>query len=427
MYNINSGPGPFRRWLAFRFCELTQREIEYIALSRDTTETDLKQRREIRNRSVVYLNQSAVTAAIEGRVLIIEGIEKCERNVLPVLNNLLENREMTLDDGRLLVSSDRYDHLLKLYGEVQLKQMNLVRVHPNFKVIALGLPVPKFPGNPLDPPLRSRFQARDIPPLSVETYFHLLVTKFQTVAVNIIRNLLTLVESLRTIESGSKDLLPKLPYFPPFGIFSIIHLHSLYPQTELISFLHRVYPFYLVCDDVERNAIENVFQKQGFVKKESKYPYKLLAISSHSSQTLPSSTVVYYLSLEFVSLTNSKFSINVHSGSGYSSFSKRIFRDQPQLYEIATPLFIEMSYHHHLLVDMLQDHSIEVDMCVIGPKGCGKSVLIHNFANWLGYQANQVQVIHLYKDMTSRDLLQRSNLYFFFFLNHLKIIFFFND
>ena len=29
----------------------------------------------------------------------------------------------------------------------------------DFRVIALGLPVPQFPGFPLDPPLRSRFQA----------------------------------------------------------------------------------------------------------------------------------------------------------------------------------------------------------------------------------------------------------------------------
>ncbi len=30
-------------------------------------------------------------------------------------------------------------------------------------VVALGLPVPRFPGTPLDPPLRSRFQARVVP------------------------------------------------------------------------------------------------------------------------------------------------------------------------------------------------------------------------------------------------------------------------
>lgn len=39
--------------------ELTKREVEYIALSRDTTETDLKQRREIRGGSAFYLDQAS--------------------------------------------------------------------------------------------------------------------------------------------------------------------------------------------------------------------------------------------------------------------------------------------------------------------------------------------------------------------------------
>jgi len=51
---------------------------------------------------------------VEGRVLILEGVEKAERNVLPVLNNLLENREMHLEDGRFLVPAGRYDKLLKV-------------------------------------------------------------------------------------------------------------------------------------------------------------------------------------------------------------------------------------------------------------------------------------------------------------------------
>lgn len=49
-----------------------------------------------------------------GRVLVLEGIEKAERNVLPVLNNLLENREMHLEDGRLLIPAERYDKLLQV-------------------------------------------------------------------------------------------------------------------------------------------------------------------------------------------------------------------------------------------------------------------------------------------------------------------------
>ncbi|KAH1005033.1 hypothetical protein HUJ04_006106 [Dendroctonus ponderosae] len=117
-------PGPRKRILAMQYIELTNREHEYVALSRDTTESDLKQRREIVGGTAKYFDQSAVKAAIEGRILVLEGVEKAERNVLPVLNNLLENREMHLEDGRLLIPADRYDKLLEewqieLTGQVE--------------------------------------------------------------------------------------------------------------------------------------------------------------------------------------------------------------------------------------------------------------------------------------------------------------------
>lgn len=57
--------------------------------SQDTTESDLKQRREIIGGSALYIDQAPVRAALEGKVLILDGIEKAERNVLPTLNNLL--------------------------------------------------------------------------------------------------------------------------------------------------------------------------------------------------------------------------------------------------------------------------------------------------------------------------------------------------
>ena len=56
-------------------------------------------------------------AAINGRVLILDGVEKVERNVLPLLNNLLENNEMQLNDGRYLVAPERFDLLLEVRGQ----------------------------------------------------------------------------------------------------------------------------------------------------------------------------------------------------------------------------------------------------------------------------------------------------------------------
>lgn len=111
-----------------------------------------------------------MNAAIHGRVLVLEGLEKVERNVLPVLNNLLENREMQLEDGSFLVAPDRFDRLLETHDRAHLTEtLRLIRVHDGFRVIALGVPVPPFPGNPLDPPLRSRFQARHVDRVRVKT------------------------------------------------------------------------------------------------------------------------------------------------------------------------------------------------------------------------------------------------------------------
>ena len=66
--------------------------------------------------------QCSVRAALEGRVLVLDGIEKAERNVLPVLNNLLENREMQLEDGRFIVAPQRYDKLLMVGGASDVGQ-----------------------------------------------------------------------------------------------------------------------------------------------------------------------------------------------------------------------------------------------------------------------------------------------------------------
>ena len=146
-------PGPLRRQLAMAYCEMAGREVEIVTLTQDTTESDLKQRREIVQRTALFNDQAPVRAAMHGRILILDGLDKAERNVLPTLNNLLENREMALADGRFL--TNRSDALEK--GD-----HNLVHVHPQFRVIALGVPVPRFAGFPLDPPLRSRFQVRAI-------------------------------------------------------------------------------------------------------------------------------------------------------------------------------------------------------------------------------------------------------------------------
>ncbi|UZJ54566.1 hypothetical protein CBS101457_003886 [Exobasidium rhododendri] len=160
-----SQPGSYARRLALTFAALLQLPVEHVALHRDIGEAELLQTRNLeKGGNLSYTDGPVVRAMKTGGILILEGVERAERNVLPLLNNILENREQDLPDGTSLVPASRL-HAAQMEEAVKTghKASNTSRfqaVDPNFKVIALGLPTPPYKGNPLDPPFRSRFQAR---------------------------------------------------------------------------------------------------------------------------------------------------------------------------------------------------------------------------------------------------------------------------
>uniref|UniRef100_A0A3Q2E0A9 von Willebrand factor A domain-containing protein 8 n=1 Tax=Cyprinodon variegatus TaxID=28743 RepID=A0A3Q2E0A9_CYPVA len=250
-------PGPLRRSIAMQYLELTKREAEYVALSRDTTETDLKQRREIRSGTAFYIDQCAVRAATQGRVLVLEGLEKAERNVLPVLNNLLENREMQLEDGRFLMSAERYDKLLQEHTKEELDSWKIVRVSEDFRVIALGLPVPKYKGNPLDPPLRSRFQARDVYYLPFKDQLELLYSAGPNVAAERVSQLLSLATTLCSQESSGLGL----PDFPVDNLPAALHVLNTFPMLSSQQLVQRLYPYKSILGKDGHTAVESVLSR----------------------------------------------------------------------------------------------------------------------------------------------------------------------
>lgn len=77
-----------------------------------------------------------------------------------------------------------------------------MRVHENFRVVALGLPVPPFAGKPLDPPLRSRFQARLVPPVDAAAQLEAACAAAPSVPQHTLQTLVTFAESVKTVESS---------------------------------------------------------------------------------------------------------------------------------------------------------------------------------------------------------------------------------
>jgi MoxR-like ATPase len=367
-------PGPLRRSLAMMYLELTQKEAEYVSLSRDTTETDLKQRREILAGTAYHIDQCAVKAATHGRVLILEGIEKAERNVLPVLNNLLENREMQLDDGRFLMAAARYDKLLEEHKQEELDAWKLVRVSEDFRVIALGLPVPRYQGNPLDPPLRSRFQARDINPLPFKDQLEVLNSLAEGVSPDRLSQVLSFANTMRSSEANTLGLQD----FPLDNLPTLIKILGKVQSISPLKVLKTLYPYDIMMNKEGRASVEDALKSFELFENSPPGGSVVNEVRRHSE----GATVQLH--------TNHRnYNIEVAQGTVGQPPSQDNF--------IATP------YHDDLLSDMMLSHSV-MDFCLIGPRGCGKTVLVKQFADLLGYH---IEPIMLYQDMTARDLLQQ--------------------
>ncbi|GAB6029233.1 von Willebrand factor A domain-containing protein 8 [Chamberlinius hualienensis] len=384
-------PGPYRRRLAMQYLEFTNREVEYVSLSRDTTETDLKQRREISGGSAYYVDQCAVNAALLGRVLVVDGIEKAERNVLPVINNLLENREMQLEDGRFLMSSARYDKLLETHSKEELESWRVVRVSPDFRVIALGLPIPRYQGHPLDPPLRSRFQGRDIsrPP------FHEILDILRN-STSVSEDVLTRLLSFAYMFNSKESEALGLPDFPMDSVTNVIQLLDKFPEMDLTEIIRRIYPYELFANNNESlTAIGDALKKFDLVEKNvsgvnaaKSKDYKRYEISEIVLDNPPNLEAT--LSMNTNSILSSFVKTKIPAGA------KRKFTDSREQ-------FVATKSHKAVLSQMLQSHAVH-DFCIVGPKGSGKSALVKEFARLLGYD---IEPFVLYKDITARDLLQQ--------------------
>jgi len=313
--------------------------------------------------------------------------------VLPILNNLLENREMNLEDGRFLVHPKRYDSLLRAHSQSTIDEWKLVRVHEDFRVIALGLPVPKYVGNPLDPPLRSRFQARDVksPNYNAQLAHLQMVSKAPEVAL---QKLLSVATVLRTVEMEQTVALPEFPA----QLDAIAGILACFPEVSLRFLLDLAYPFPLMptCDPEQRKLIESLYQRFDLLEDSTtnftRTGYTLLSLEKPGGNNLPT--------VNGVPLYPIQAAFAVEGQQEPTTVIKLRAGPRPSG---SAEFFIETEYHRSVLTAMLLSHSSS-DFCLVGNKGVGKSALVRNFARSTGYV---VEYVPMFKDMTPRDLLQR--------------------
>ncbi|KAH8356626.1 hypothetical protein KR084_004680 [Drosophila pseudotakahashii] len=361
-------PGPLRRQLAMQFLELTQREVEYVALSRDTTESDLKQRREIHDKAAIYHDQGAVRAALNGRVLVLDGVEHAERNVLPILNNLLENREMHLESGKFLMSPERYDKLLEKHSREQLDEWGLLRVSEQFRVVALGLPTHKYKGTPLDPPLRSRFQSRNVTTFSYGELYEELQQEAPAVPGEQLKQLLTFALTLQ-----QADAALQLPDFPLHNLQLGVKMLDANPSLSLHDVISRIYPYQSMLKSDQKKRVEELLKK-----------LDIQLIPSGSIKRIESKTG----DQGQVLLNLDELQLNLAGG---------------QTPPAAATSFVDLPHQRQALASLLQAYAVG-DVCLIGEKGVGKLTLTQELLRLLQQTSEPMM---LYEDMTSRDIVQQ--------------------
>lgn len=273
---LSSPPGPYTRRLCQTFASLIEVPIEYVALHRDIGEAELLQQRSLEaGGNLKYEDGPVVRAMKHGRILVLDGIERAERGVMPVLNNILENREQNLADGTQLVPAAR---LREEGGSAEgQKHARFIPVHPDFRVFCLGVPVPPYRGHPLDPPFRSRFQARWVegavyapPPVAAPSQQSAaLAAKWE--------DWQTLV-FLHEEASRAENLLPTtaiLPHVPATALPLLRDVSAVFPPADepaalqdnadiapaTLTMLSTAYPLMLALDDKKRKSLYDMLRR----------------------------------------------------------------------------------------------------------------------------------------------------------------------
>ncbi len=119
-------------------------------------------------------------------------------------------------------------------------------------------------GMPLDPPLRSRFQARNIEPLALDAAIDGLLRTAPTLPTALVTQLASAAETLRLLEVASAaapragGVTIKLPHFPMDSALPwLCRALSMVPASALPALgsafpswlLRRVYPLHFLCGD----------------------------------------------------------------------------------------------------------------------------------------------------------------------------------
>ena len=158
----SAGSGKSR--LVEQFCKELKQKPTLVNCYRDMSARDLLLKRTTDdNGSTIWEMSPLLKGALNGEIVILDGIHRLESDTLAVLHSLVTHREIDLADGRRLLRHDRFDNIQAVGGNkfeansdgvgssnntvFDRSGDDILRVHPSFRIIALGNPSSRDNGN----------------------------------------------------------------------------------------------------------------------------------------------------------------------------------------------------------------------------------------------------------------------------------------
>jgi von Willebrand factor A domain-containing protein 8 len=318
-----------------------------------------------------------------------------------------------LDDGTHIIHPHRYAQLdetnIKEGGEIKI----FIPAHRNFRVIAIAAPVPPYPGYPLDPPFRSRFQARFVDPVgSLMALGSTVATSTNPISSSTLEKLRDIVlstqyasESRHSLEAVSKSTLPPFPQTALVKLYSIV---SKFPPPAQLS-PEQLARLFLI---IHPGLIHAPFQAWAMLSRQTEeaglgelgspsmagaderigvFGYRVVSIERRDEQSA------------FVSFTGSPPLPPVTFVVPAGPKPLRPFPFTGKVEFHTTERFMG------LLTCFLQAHVLGWDISFIPPvlpstASSSTSTLVKVFGQILGYET---EVVHMYKELGGRELIMR--------------------
>ncbi|KAJ7766263.1 hypothetical protein B0H14DRAFT_3592622 [Mycena olivaceomarginata] len=304
-----------------------------------------------------------------------------------------------------------------------------IPAHKNFRVVAIAAPVPPFPGHPLDPPFRSRFQARFVDPVGA---FLALCPPPSVPETELESRLRELVLSTQyasevrdTLSAVSKNALPPFPQtalqklrvlataFPPpdADALSSSQLGRLMVVLNPALVYAPMQAWAILSRQTEETGLGALGSPVSPDDEDGQGAGLLgYSLASIARVTPTSATAVFTYpsgSLPDVSLAVPAGPAPLRPFPFSSSSSPSV---QTSVY--SSPPFTPSPRFVGLLTALVQAHALGWDVLLVPPAApatasSSTSTLVRVFGEILGYTGSNAEAVHMYKELGGRELFMR--------------------